>query len=80
MAVIRNNSIDGITHLTAEGSTIEFRKPDGSPAELGKLNINTDVGISTFNEIRVGSGITIEANGQATFVGIVTFISSCVIS
>ena len=73
MAVIRNNSIDGITHLTAEGSTIEFRKPDGSPAELGKLNINTDVGISTFNEIRVGSGITIEANGQATFVGIVTF-------
>ena len=73
MAVIRNNSIDGITHLTAEGSTIEFRKPDGSPAELGKLNVNTDVGISTFNEIRVGSGITIEANGQATFVGIVTF-------
>ena len=73
MAVIRNNSIDGITHLTAQGSKIEFRKPDGSPAELGKLNINTDVGISTFNEIRVGSGITIESNGQATFVGIVTF-------
>ena len=47
MNVIRNNSIDGITHLTAEGSTIEFRKPDGSPAELGKLNVNTDVGIST---------------------------------
>ena len=76
MAVIRNNSIEGITQLIANGSTIEFKKPDGSPAELGKLNLNTDVGISTFNEIRVGSGITIEANGQATFVGIVTFGSS----
>ena len=76
MAVIRNNSIEGITQLIADGSTIEFKKPDGSPAELGKINLNTDVGISTFNEIRVGSGITIEANGQATFVGIVTFGSS----
>ena len=76
MAVIRSNSIEGITQLIADGSTIEFKKPDGSPAELGKINLNTDVGISTFNEIRVGSGITIEANGQATFVGIVTFGSS----
>ena len=30
-------------------------------------------GISTFDTINVGSGDTIESNGQATFVGIVTF-------
>ena len=54
MAVIRSNSIEGITQLIADGSTIEFKKPDGSPAELGKINLNTDVGISTFNEIQLG--------------------------
>ena len=30
-------------------------------------------GISTFDTIKVGSGVTIESNGQATFVGVVTF-------
>ena len=30
-------------------------------------------GISTFDTINVGSGVTIESNGQATFTGIVTF-------
>ena len=30
-------------------------------------------GISTFDTINVGSGVTIESNGQATFVGVVTF-------
>ena len=30
-------------------------------------------GISTFDTIKVGSGVTIESNGQATFTGIVTF-------
>ena len=40
MAVIRNNSIDGITHLTAEGSTIEFRKPDGSEFEYDVLKLS----------------------------------------
>ena len=33
-------------------------------------------GISTFDTINVGSGVTIESNGQATFVGVVTFGSS----
>ena len=33
-------------------------------------------GISTFDTIKVGSGVTIESNGQATFTGIVTFGSS----
>ena len=33
-------------------------------------------GISTFDTINVGSGVTIESNGQATFTGIVTFGSS----
>ena len=33
-------------------------------------------GISTFNTVNVGSGVTIESNGQATFVGVVTFGSS----
>ena len=33
-------------------------------------------GISTFNTVNVGSGVTIESNGQATFTGIVTFGSS----
>ena len=30
-------------------------------------------GISSFGTINVGSGVTIESNGQATFVGVVTF-------
>ena len=30
-------------------------------------------GISTFDTINVGTGVTIESNGQATFVGVVTF-------
>ena len=30
-------------------------------------------GISTFDTVNVGSGVTIESNGQATFTGIVTF-------
>ena len=31
-------------------------------------------GVSTFSDtVRVGTGVTIESNGQATFVGIVTF-------
>ena len=30
-------------------------------------------GISTFDTVNVGSGVTIESNGQATFVGVVTF-------
>ena len=33
-------------------------------------------GISTFDTINVGTGVTIESNGQATFVGVVTFGSS----
>ena len=33
-------------------------------------------GISTFDNIKVGSGVTIESNGQATFTGIVTFGSN----
>ena len=33
-------------------------------------------GISSFGTINVGSGVTIESNGQATFTGIVTFGSS----
>ena len=33
-------------------------------------------GISTFDTINVGSGVTIESNGQATFTGIVTFGSN----
>ena len=35
-------------------------------------------GISSFGTINVGSGATIESNGQATFAGIVTFGSSSV--
>ena len=33
-------------------------------------------GISTFDTINVGSGVTIESNGQATFTGIATFGSN----
>jgi len=33
-------------------------------------------GISTFDTVNVGSGVTIESNGQATFTGIVTFGSN----
>ena len=31
------------------------------------------VGVGTFGTIKVGTGVTIEGNGQATFVGVTTF-------
>ena len=55
------------TALKATGGNVKIQAQDSGAVHTG---------ISTFDTINVGSGVTIESNGQATFTGIVTFGSS----
>ena len=73
-------SVAGIN--TAGISTFKDLEVSGNVSIAGTLTYedvkNVDaVGVGTFRAgIKVGSGVTIEPNGQATFTGIVTFGSS----
>ena len=52
-------------------------KDDGGNVKIqAQASGAVHTGISTFDTINVGSGVTIESNGQATFTGIVTFGSN----
>jgi hypothetical protein len=55
------------TALKDDGGNVKIQAQDSGAVHTG---------ISTFDTIKVGSGVTIESNGQATFTGIVTFGSS----
>ena len=55
------------TELKDTGGNVKIQAQDSGAVHTG---------ISTFDTINVGSGVTIESNGQATFTGIVTFGSS----
>ena len=55
------------TALKDTGGNVKIQAQDSGAVHTG---------ISTFDTINVGSGVTIESNGQATFTGIVTFGSS----
>ena len=55
------------TALKDDGGNVKIQAQDSGAVHTG---------ISTFDTINVGSGVTIESNGQATFTGIVTFGSS----
>ena len=55
------------TALKDDGGNVKIQAQDSAPVHTG---------ISTFDTINVGSGVTIESNGQATFTGIVTFGSN----
>ena len=52
------------TALKDDGGNVKIQAQDSGAVHTG---------ISTFDTIKVGSGETIESNGQATFTGIVTF-------
>ena len=79
--------VNGIVTCT-EVSGLNVLNIAGVSTFASTLDINGDIdvdghtnldnlsvaGVSTFSDtIRVGSGVTIEPNGQATFTGIVTF-------
>ena len=53
-----------------------LKDPAGNVKVQAQASGAVHTGISTFDTIKVGSGVTIESNGQATFTGIVTFGSS----
>ena len=50
-----------------------LKDPAGNVKVQAQASGAVHTGISTFDTIKVGSGVTIESNGQATFTGIVTF-------
>ena len=50
-----------------------LKDPAGNVKVLAQASGAVHTGISTFDTVNVGSGVTIESNGQATFVGVVTF-------
>ena len=50
-----------------------LKDPAGNVKVQAQASGAVHTGISTFDTIKVGSGVTIESNGQATFVGVVTF-------
>ena len=63
------------SNLTGVDSTA-LKDPDGNVKVQAQASGAVHTGISTFDTINVGSGVTIESNGQATFVGVVTFGSN----
>ena len=50
-----------------------LKDPAGNVKVQAQASGAVHTGISTFDTVNVGSGVTIESNGQATFTGIVTF-------
>ena len=63
------------SNLTGVDSTA-LKDPDGNVKVQAQASGAVHTGISTFDTINVGSGVTIESKGQATFTGIVTFGSN----
>ena len=59
------------SNLTGIDATA-LKDPAGNVKVQAQDSGAVHTGISTFDTIKVGSGVTIESNGQATFTGIVT--------
>ena len=68
MTVIRPNSLSGITSITVEGSSLAIH--DSSHNLIREL-VATG-GVSTFSAISVGTGVTIQSNGNIAVTGIIT--------
>jgi len=64
MTVIRPNSIAGINSITAQSSTIDFYKSDGTPLGVTLTGIN----LSNINELNV-SGVTTVSGGFSASQG-----------
>ena len=71
--------VSGIITYYGDGSKLSGIDATALKDSAGNVKVQAQAsgavhtGISTFDTINVGSGVTIESNGQATFVGIVTF-------
>jgi len=63
------------SNLTGIDATA-LKDPAGNVKVQAQASGAVHTGISTFGTVNVGSGVTIESNGQATFTGIVTFGSN----
>ena len=71
--IVTANSFKGDgSSLTGIDATA-LKDPAGNVKVQAQASGAVHTGISTFDTIKVGSGVTIESNGQATFTGIVTF-------
>ena len=86
------SSSEGVTHFYGRSGSVALTSSDnivannatfGGDVSIGGTLTYEDVknvdsiGVGTFRDgIKVGSGVTIEPNGQATFTGIVTFGSN----
>ena len=74
MTVIRPNSVSGITSITAQANEINFFRSNGALAglQLNGVNFNTTTGVSTFNNLDVGGGLTYQDVTNVDSVGIIT--------
>ena len=71
-----NISVSGVSTFTGDATFSGNVSIGGTLTYEDVKNVDS-VGVGTFRDgIKVGSGVTIEPNGQATFTGIVTFGSS----
>ena len=71
-----NLNVTGITTFTGDANFGGNVSIAGTLTYEDVKNVDS-IGVGTFRDgIKVGSGVTIEPNGQATFTGIVTFGSS----
>ena len=71
-----NISVSGVSTFTGNATFSGNVSIGGTLTYEDVKNVDS-VGVGTFRDgIKVGSGVTIEPNGQATFTGIVTFGSS----
>ena len=71
-----NISVAGVSTFTGDATFSGNVSIGGTLTYEDVKNVDS-VGVGTFRDgIKVGSGVTIEPNGQATFTGIVTFGSS----
>ena len=71
-----NISVAGVSTFTGDATFSGNVSIGGTLTYEDVKNVDS-IGVATFRDgIKVGSGVTIEPNGQATFTGIVTFGSS----
>jgi len=66
MTVVQPNGISGVTSVTSSTDVIEFYSSDYSSLAALNVNINSNSGVSTFNNVQVG-------NGSSLLVGVSTF-------
>ena len=72
MTVINQNSISGITSITAASGSVQIFNSDGSSGSLTDLSGVNVSGVVTATRYRVGTAVTIDASGISATAGVVT--------